>query len=376
MEGNGLLVAASAMQGWRIDMEDAHKILLRMPGAADANFFAVFDGHGGSLVSKTAADRIVERLQATREWKEDGGRLDPAGLSAALRQAFLDLDDEMRRLPDVVRGDDHSGATAISCMVTGSHVICANAGDSRSILVRDDKAVEMSEDHKPYLDGEAARIEKAGGTVIQRRVNGDLAVSRALGDYVYKHRRDLPAEAQQVSAEPELRVQPRSAGDQFLVLACDGIWDVMSNDQVAEYLVARARARHAEGAPLNGPWLETLCDDLIDECLRLGSRDNMSCVIVAFEGAVNGTAGSFASARAAAGSEGGTSAAAAAGGGSSATAAAPSTTASGGGMEVDSSTGSASSSTGSSGGVVDLRPLSSTLPPAEGTGSGTGSGAL
>jgi serine/threonine protein phosphatase PrpC len=106
-------------------------------------------------------------------------------------------------------------------------LIVANVGDSRCILVKKSQnggppeAVEMSFDHKPYLDTEMRRITNAGGTVTMRRVNGDLAVSRALGDFVYKHRRDLKAEEQQVSAEPEIIARERSADDQFLVLACD-----------------------------------------------------------------------------------------------------------------------------------------------------------
>ncbi len=99
-------------------------------------------------------------------------------------------------------------------MVTPRHVIVANCGDSRSILVRGGTVEEMSYDHKPYNDGEHARIRNAGGSVTMRRVNGDLAVSRALGDFVYKHRRDLRPEEQQVSAEPEIKVVERGAADQ------------------------------------------------------------------------------------------------------------------------------------------------------------------
>jgi hypothetical protein len=82
------------------------------------------------------------------------------------------------------------------------------------VLVRKSGTEEMSEDHKPFNDVEKRRIEGAGGSVTMRRVNGDLAVSRALGDFVYKHRSDLPAEAQQVSAEPEIKIVPRSPDDQ------------------------------------------------------------------------------------------------------------------------------------------------------------------
>jgi protein phosphatase 1B len=228
----------------------------------------------------------------------------------------------------VSRGDDHSGSTAITALVTPTHFFIGNCGDSRAILVRAGAAVELSQDHKPYLPAETARIEAAGGTVAMRRVNGDLAVSRALGDFVYKQSRDLIAEKQQVSVEPvsgkskgrkgnrfgkwglggcsatsrsrpatpnltrpslslsppstpplqEIRIVARDpSADQFLVLACDGIWDVLTNDDVAAFVLARTH----EGVDNIGVLAETL----IDEGLARNSRDNMSAVIVAMPAA-------------------------------------------------------------------------------------------
>lgn len=136
----------------------------------------------------------------------------------------------------------------------------------------------MSHDHKPYLPGETARIEAAGGTVAMRRVNGDLAVSRALGDFTYKQSKNLRPEAQQVSAEPEFIVQERQKdSDEYLVLACDGIWDVMTNQDVATFACEKTR----EGIDNLG----ILAENLIDEGLIRNSRDNMSAIIVAFPAA-------------------------------------------------------------------------------------------
>jgi protein phosphatase 1B len=178
----------------------------------------------------------------------------------------------------VASGEDRSGSTAIAALLTPTHIIVANCGDSRCILLRANEVVEMSDDHKPYNDGEQRRIEAAGGTVTMRRVNGDLAVSRALGDFCYKHA-PLPPESQQVSAEPEIRVVARSPGaDQFLLLACDGVWDVMTNGEVGSWLL-HAATEGGLGSPVD------LSSSLIDECLARGSRDNMSAVVVAFKGA-------------------------------------------------------------------------------------------
>jgi len=147
-------------------------------------------------------------------------------LGKVMRDCMLKLDSDMRQLDAVQSGKDQSGCTAIYAIITATHVICANTGDSRGILFSNGTTIPMSFDHKPCNEIEQARIEKAGGCVSMRRVNGDLAVSRALGDYSYKQRFDLEAEQQQVSAEPDIEIHARSSGDEFLLLCCDGIWFV------------------------------------------------------------------------------------------------------------------------------------------------------
>ena len=119
-----------------------------------------------------------------------------------------------------------------------SHIICAKTGDSRAVLFREGKAVQLSHDHKPFNVEERERIEGAGSHVKFNRINGDLAVSRALGDFVYKRCESQPAERQAVTAMPEVLVEPRSATDEFIVLACDGIWDVMKSQEVVDKVKA------------------------------------------------------------------------------------------------------------------------------------------
>ena len=193
-----------------------------MPGAPGYSFFGVFDGHGGKYISEEAAKGLLEQITATAAWKS--GDRSPEKIREALREGFLKLDKLLEDSDQVRNRDDHSGSTAITALVTPTHIFVANCGDSRAILVTDNGAKAMSEDHKPYNEEETKRIEAAGGTVTMKRVNGDLAVSRALGDFVYKRAPTLPPEQQAVSCEPEIRVHERlTAVDQFLVLACDGV---------------------------------------------------------------------------------------------------------------------------------------------------------
>lgn len=154
----------------------------------------MFDGHGGTGASIHAAKYIVQMLENTKQWQQYiESNDDISKLGEAMAQAYLDIDVQMRTmLPDT------SGCTAVSAIITPTKIICCNAGDSRCVLGSKDDTKPLSEDHKPYDEIERKRIEKAGGCVQWKRVDGDLAVSRAMGDFQYKNRPDLPAKDQKV----------------------------------------------------------------------------------------------------------------------------------------------------------------------------------
>ena len=95
----------------------------------------------------------------------------------------------------------------------------------------------MSEDHKPENAGELSRIQRAGGFVEDGRVNGMLALSRALGDFEYKSNNNIPKKDQAVSAFPDVRIEPMDAQTQFIILACDGIWDVKTSQEAVDFML-------------------------------------------------------------------------------------------------------------------------------------------
>jgi protein phosphatase 1B len=289
LAGGKLVYAMSAMQGWRVSMEDTHihQFGLSGPGGGDPphlrelSIFGVFDGHGGQRVAQYVADNLCAELRsqdALRVGASPGGHSGAAAVGRALRAAFLALDARMASLPVFASQEDHSGSTAVTTVITPSHFVVANCGDSRLLIAGGPGAQVRfaSVDHKPTSPSEQARIEAAGGTVVFRRVNGDLAVSRALGDFLYKANKQLPDVEQQVSAEPEITCVERKPDDMFVLVACDGIWDVLSNEQASEFVLAKMQL----GFPLTA-----VCEALIDHCLELGSKDNMSVVLVALPGA-------------------------------------------------------------------------------------------
>ena len=110
----------------------------------------------------------------------------------------------------------------------------ANCGDSRITICSSGRSRDISKDHKPYHDAELKRIEAAGGKVVNKRVNGMHGVSRSFGDYFYKQNDALTMENQVVTACPDIFVQERSGNDEFAIIACDGVWDVMNGQEISE----------------------------------------------------------------------------------------------------------------------------------------------
>lgn len=144
-----------------------------------------------------------------------------------------------------------SGCTAVVALMSGQDLFVANAGDSRCVVCRGGKVVEMSFDHKPEDDIEFDRIRKAGGRVtLDGRVNGGLNLSRAIGDHGYKMKKELPAEDQMISALPDIKHLKLEPDDEFMVLACDGIWNYMTNEEVVGFVKQRIDAGKASLAEI------------------------------------------------------------------------------------------------------------------------------
>ncbi|KZS20585.1 Alphabet [Daphnia magna] len=286
-EGNGLRYGVVSMQGWRVEMEDSHTAVVGLPGGfKDWSFFAVFDGHCGSTVSAHCASNLLPTITETEDFKkispktaendEENNELEST-IRRAIHAGFLKLDETMRQMPCVANGEDKSGSTAVSTLISPTHFYIANCGDSRAVLCRNGEAAVCTMDHKPTVAAEKKRIQDAGGSVMIHRVNGSLAVSRALGDFEYKSVEGKGPTEQLVSPAPEIYVETRKPDeDQFLVLACDGIWDVMTNEDLCHFI--RYQLTITED-------LSKVCSAVVDHCLFKGSRDNMSIVLITFPAA-------------------------------------------------------------------------------------------
>ena len=181
-----------------------------------------------------------------------------------IRTGFLEIDEHMRVMSEKKHGVDRSGSTAVGVLISPQHTYFINCGDSRGLLCRNRKVYFFTQDHKPSNPLEKERIQNAGGSVMIQRVNGSLAVSRALGDFDYKCVHGKGPAEQLVSPEPEVHDIERSEeDDQIIILACDGIWDVMGNEELCDFVRSRLEVTDD---------LEKVCNEVVDTCLYKVAR--------------------------------------------------------------------------------------------------------
>jgi serine/threonine protein phosphatase PrpC len=268
--------AAHGEIGRRQDMEDDDLIIDQFSGAPSSGFFGLYDGHGG----RETVDFVVKTLHLNFEQEL---RTDPTlEVPEAFKRSYLTTDGQLRR-HNILR----SGTTAVTCLIriedSGDRILySANVGDSRAILCRNGQALRLTVDHKATLPEEAKRVRDAGGYVGRnQRVNGILAISRALGDHMLK-------ENNVVSAEPYCTTTPLNAEtDNFLILACDGVWDVMSDQEAVDFVLANYETEKkaqesgaASAAKDENDILLRLANGLIRKALDLRSLDNISVCCV------------------------------------------------------------------------------------------------
>ena len=172
-----------------------------------------------------------------------------------LREAYLSVDAHL------VEGDIRSGTTAANLYIIGDRFLAANAGDTRVIIGTRKGFSSLTKDHKPDLPEERARIESLGGRVVSYgapRVEGVLAMSRALGDTGLKP---------YVSGEPRIVEGYLGKENDYAVLACDGVWDVLTPDEVIK--IVRAAI---------DPWRAS--EEISKKALDCGSTDNITVIVL------------------------------------------------------------------------------------------------
>jgi len=269
--------AAVHMQGWRQTMEDYTTVELALGGHKGWSFFAVFDGHIDDQVALTASQslpaKLTQKIQELNGFNSD----DTASLVDAIEKSFLEFDSDLMQSKKF-----ESGSTCTSVLVTPTHYLFANVGDSRSVLVSRDKIRFETKDHKPTDFPERQRINRCGGYVQMNRVNGNLALSRAFGDFFLKEHyegtmfnKSYNQLQQPVIALPTVTTIERNPeNDQYLLLGCDGVFDVFMTSQLVQYTTNRFTVYKT---------VKEVALDLVDTSFARGSTDNISVLLVSLE---------------------------------------------------------------------------------------------
>merc|ERR1712050_132439 len=253
-------------------------------------YFAVLDGHGGTQVADHGAKQLHKNIMQQFRQKQVQPASRDEKIKTAIKEAFLQTDKEILSTADRKKSQ-LVGSTCVSALLHGNpklgtalRLVIANLGDSRAVLCRGGQAVAVSEDHKPDRMDEKKRVERAGGLVLQvrgawrvaastnpnsmsksaRREYQGLAMTRSFGDLYFKQPAALAL------AEPEVTIYSLSEKDHFLVLATDGIFDVLSNQEVVD--LALKHCHDAEEAAKN----------IVRTAYKKGSEDNLTVLVIQF----------------------------------------------------------------------------------------------
>ncbi|KAH3901087.1 probable Protein phosphatase 2C homolog 1 [Saccharomycodes ludwigii] len=275
---------------FRKTMEDVHTYVENFASRLDWGYFAIFDGHAGSQASKWCGSNLhsiieSEMIKGKDESGEESSKnTNTDNVRVILNRSFMKADKHIcESLPGnsgctaavcVLRWEipksndtktDNTNASTLSNNTLYQHkrmLYTANVGDTRIVLFRNGKAIRLTYDHKASDYYEMKRVEQAGGLIMKSRVNGMLAVTRSLGDKFF----DSLVIGQPFTTSVEL-----TSKDQFLIIACDGLWDIISDQKACE-LIKNIKADNADLA----------ANTLVKYALANGTTDNITVMCVYF----------------------------------------------------------------------------------------------
>ena len=237
-------------------MEDAFVVEDDFPKEKEG-LFAVFDGHGGREVVEFVEAHFSPILKKELTFDEK------RSVEDCLTSAYIITDIKSRQAKLM-----QSGCTAVTCYLEtrsdGRVLHSANIGDSRAVLCRSGKTERLSRDHKASDKDEKSRIESLGGFVLRDRVLGMLAVSRAFGDHNLK---------QFVSARPFITSTELKGDEEFVIVACDGLWDEVTDEEAVKIVRDSFLKKENE---------LKAADALVKVALEKGTKDNVTVMVVFF----------------------------------------------------------------------------------------------
>jgi len=263
----GLAYGVACDQGTRSKMEDEHTIIKEFDvlnksthaGIGYQSFCAVYDGHHGNEAALYCRDNLHLNIASSLQQTGD--------ISAAIKLGCAKTDADFVNLAKAKNIE--SGAVLAICILSGKQLYIANAGDCRAVLCRAGHAVDLTRDHTAEVYEERIRVESVGGQIEYGMLNGELKVSRAVGDI------DLCTgdKMKGLTAEPDTHKLYITDDDEFVLIACDGLWDVFPSQKAISYARRLLQVDND---------VQKACNDLVAEALRLESEDNITAMIIGF----------------------------------------------------------------------------------------------
>ncbi|KAB2023991.1 hypothetical protein ES319_D06G057100v1 [Gossypium barbadense] len=228
------------------------------------SFYGVFDGHGGKDASHFVRDHLPRVIVEDVDF--------PLELEKVVTRSFMETDAAFAKSCSL-ESSLASGTTVLTAMIFGRSLLVANAGDSRAVLSWHGRAIEMSKDHRPCCMKERRRIEALGGFVDDGYLNGQLGVTRALGDWHIEGMKETGERIGPLSAEPELKMITLTKEDEFLIIGSDGIWDVFTSQNAIDFTRRRLQEHND---------VKLCCKEIVEEAIKRGATDNLTVVVVCF----------------------------------------------------------------------------------------------
>jgi serine/threonine protein phosphatase PrpC len=280
--GRNLKYWACSMRGWRITMEDTS--LINTEYDENTSLFCVFDGHGGNEVARFCENNFAKELKQNRNYQMKNYK-------RALIESFLKMDEMLRSESgkaelykykgNSVDTNVYSGCTALVCLFVGNSVFIANAGDCRALLFKSNGVIyQLNKEHKPMDPDEFSRIVKAGGVVLNGRIDEILNLSRAIGDLEYKNNFLLEADEQMISAVPDVIEKRIEDDDIGILLGCDGVYEKLTDTIIRDIILDGMESNLDMSKVLDNIFDQTIAPSMNSS---FAGYDNMTGILIQIE---------------------------------------------------------------------------------------------
>ena len=234
---------------YRQSMEDIGIMIPDLTTDYKVSLFGIFDGHGGSDVVKFVKDRLPQLIKNYLN--------DLCPVETAFKNAFKKVDQELKFFDS-----EYIGTTATLVLIKDNKIYCANVGDSKAYIIYDKTYKQISSDHKCTIEDEKTRVLAEGGKIHKNRVMGQLILTRTLGDLYVKQ--------YGVINTPDISVNEIGNSVKYVILASDGVWDVIDLDTIV-------------GMGKAGKNVGEFCEDIVKLSVQKGTKDNVSCIVISFQ---------------------------------------------------------------------------------------------